>query len=65
MTFLIHQFDDRRGWHLKKFSSSLDDFQSMDDQWAFNHILKNGDEYVEMGDTMWTIEWNSNNKGKK
>lgn len=64
MTFAIHTYDEGRGWHLTKFSSSLADFDSMDDQWAFNHILKNGDEYVEMGDTMWTIEWNSNNKGK-
>lgn len=64
MTFAIHQYTDELGWHLSKFSSSLADFDSMDDQWAFNHILKNGDEWVEMGDTMWTIEWNSNNKGK-
>ncbi len=63
MTFAIHQFDDQRGWHLTKFSQSLADFDGMDDQWAFNHILKNGNEYIKMGDTMWTIEWNQNNKG--
>ena len=63
MTFAIHHFDDQRGWHLTKFSSSLADFDGMDDQWAFNHILKNGNEYIKMGDTMWTIEWNQNNKG--
>lgn len=62
MTYTIHQYTDERGWHLTKFSSSLADFHSMDDQWAFNHILKNDVEYVKMGDTMWTIEWNSNNK---
>ena len=63
MTFAIHQYDEQGGWNLSKFSSSLADFDSMDDQWAFNHILKNGNEYIKMGDTMWTIEWNQNNKG--
>ena len=62
MTFAIHQYDDGRGWHLSKFSSSLADFDSMNDQWAFNHILKNGNEYIKMGDTMWTVEWNQNDK---
>ena len=65
MTYTIHQFDDSRGWHLTKFSSSLSDFDSMDDQWAFDHISKNGNEYIKMGDTMWSIDWNTNNKGKK
>lgn len=57
MTFAIHTYDDQRGWNLSKFSSSLADFDSMDDQWAFNHILKNDAEYIKMGDTMWTVEW--------
>ena len=57
MTYIIHQYDDQRGWNLSKFSQSLADFDSMDDQWAFNHILKNNNEYIKMGDTMWTIEW--------
>jgi len=34
----------------------LDDFDNFDDKWAFNHILTEGVEYVEMGNTMWTIE---------
>jgi hypothetical protein len=62
MTYTIHQYDEQRGWNLSKFSQSLADFDSMNDQWAFNHILKNGNEYIKMGDTMWTIEWNQNNK---
>ena len=65
MTYTIHQFDNTRGWHLTKFSSSLSDFDSMNDQWAFDHILKNGNEYIKMGDTMWSIDWNNNNKGTK
>ena len=61
MTYIIHQYDDQRGWNLSKFSQSLADFDSMDDQWAFNHILKNNNEYIKMGDTMWTIEWKGQN----
>lgn len=57
MIFAIHQYDEQRGWNLSKFSQSLADFDSMNDQWAFNRILKNGNEYIKMGDTMWTIEW--------
>jgi len=58
MTFAIHTYDVQRGWNLTKHSSSLDDFDNFDDKWAFNHILTEGVEYVEMGNTMWTIEKN-------
>ena len=61
MTFAIHQFDDQRGWHLTKFSSSIDDFDGMQDRWAFNHLLEHDNEYIKMGDTMWTIEWKGQN----
>ena len=64
MIYIIHQYDEQRGWNLSKFSQSLADFDSMNDQWAFNHLLKNDKEYVEWDNTMWTIEWNSNNTEK-
>lgn len=64
MTYIIHKYDEQKGWHLSKFSQSLADFDSMNDQWSFNHLLKNDKEYVEWDNTMWTIEWNSNNTEK-
>ena len=56
MTYIIHQYDPYSDiWFTVKESPNLDDF-SMDDKWAFDHILKNGDEYVEEGNRMWTID---------
>lgn len=64
MTYTIHEKDDRDGWKIVKSSDSIEDFPHPEDQWSFNHILKEGGEYVKMGYTMWTIEWDQNNKGK-
>lgn len=56
MTYIIHQYDPYSDiWFTVKESPNFDDF-SKDDQRAFNLILKNGDEYVEEGNRMWTID---------
>jgi hypothetical protein len=56
MTYIIHQYDPYSDiWFTAKESDNFDDF-SKDDQRAFNLILKNGDEYVEEGNKMWTID---------
>ena len=56
MTYIIHQYDPYSDiWFTVKESSNFDDF-SMDDQRAFNLILNNGEEYVEEGNRMWTID---------
>lgn len=56
MTYIIHQYDPYSDiWFTVKESSNLDDF-SMDERCPFNLILKNGDEYVEEGNRMWTID---------
>jgi hypothetical protein len=61
MTFAIHTYDVQQGWSLTKQSSSLDDFDNFDDKWAFNHILTEGVEYIQMGDTMWDV-WEDDNE---
>lgn len=56
MTYIIHQYDPYSDiWFTVKESTNFDDF-SMDDQRSFNLILNNGDEYVEEGNRMWTID---------
>lgn len=56
MTYIIHQYDPYSEiWFTAKESPNLDDF-SMDERWAFDLILKTGNEYVEEGNRMWTID---------
>jgi hypothetical protein len=64
MTYILHQYDYQYGWDVVSESSNIEDFGEHD-KWAFDHISKNGNEYIKMGDTMWSIDWNTNNKGKK
>lgn len=55
MTYIIHEYDLQEGWEVTKESTNLNDFDK-NDQWAFNLILKKGNEYVEEGNRMWTID---------
>jgi hypothetical protein len=50
----IHRYDPEIGWYVFKQSNDIEDFDE-DDQWAFNHILTTGVEYVKQGNTMYTI----------
>jgi hypothetical protein len=57
MTYLIHTYDPERedGWYVSKESENLNDFNRYEQSW-FNMIRKGKTEYVEDGNTMYTIE---------
>ena len=56
MTFTIWTMT-KHGWSIVSESKDINDPKfSPDDTWAFNHILTEGIEYVQLGDTMWSIE---------
>jgi hypothetical protein len=45
------------GWSIVSESEDINDSKfGSDDTWAFNHILTEGIEYIQMGETMWSIE---------
>jgi hypothetical protein len=56
MTYLIHTYDPERedGWYVSKESENLNDFNRYE-QSLFNMIRKGKTEYVEDGNTMFTI----------
>lgn len=54
MTFVIHTMT-KHGWTPTVESNDINDPKFTDnDRWSFNHILAEGIEYVQMGDTMWS-----------
>ena len=55
MTFAISEMT-QDGWIPTVTSEDINDPIFNDsDRWAFNHILTEGVEYVEIGDTMWIV----------
>jgi hypothetical protein len=61
MTFVIHTMT-KHGWTPTIESNDMNDPKFNDnDRWAFNHILTEGIEYVQMGDTMWDV-WEDDNE---
>jgi len=45
----------KHGWTPTVESNDINDPKFTDnDRWSFNHILAEGIEYVQMGDTMWS-----------
>ena len=60
MTFVIHTMT-KHGWTQTMESNDINDPKFTDnDRWAFNHILTEGIEYIQMGDTMWDV-WEDDN----
>jgi hypothetical protein len=56
MTFTIWTMT-KDGWSIVSESEDINDSKfGSDDTWAFNHILTEGIEYIQMGETMWSIE---------
>lgn len=55
MTFSISVMT-KHGWTPTIESKDINDPKFNDnDRWAFNHILTEGLEYLQMGDTMWDV----------
>jgi hypothetical protein len=51
----------KHGWTQTMESNDINDPKFTDnDRWAFNHILTEGIEYIQMGDTMWDV-WEDDN----
>jgi hypothetical protein len=52
----------KHGWTQTMESNDINDPKFTDnDRWAFNQILTEGIEYIQMGDTMWDV-WEDDNE---